>query len=137
MTTNAARPAFQSLGFWLAIPLAALQALNVFRAVHDPAGFAVYFGAPLAAPADAAWVFVYAARTLFITLLATGFLIRGNLSALAWTTIAALVMPLGDLYVAHAAGAPMGTLLRHAAIFLYLVVAAIALMAAARSRARS
>lgn len=126
----------RTVGFWMAVPLAALQAVNVARAASDPAAFAIYMGAPLSAGADAAWVLVYAARTGFIALLVTALLIRRDLAALKWTALVALVMPLADAWITHRSGAPMSIVGRHLAIAAYVALATIALFASDRGRAR-
>ncbi len=130
------RPALRTLGFWLAVPLALLQAVNVARAIADPVGFAAYMGAPLANADATAWVYVYALRTGFVALLVAFFLVRRDVTALKWTAIAALVMPLGDAWLAHQSDAPISTVARHLAIEAYLVVTAIALAFAARAAER-
>lgn len=132
---RAPRAPTATIGFWLAVPMALLQAFNVARAVLDPGGFAAYLGAPLAAADDASWVLVYASRTAFIALLVTILLVRRDLNALKWTALAALVMPLADAWVAQQAGAD-GAIVRHLAIAAYLLIATIALfVAAGRTRA--
>ena len=133
---KAAKAAWKTIGFWLAVPMAALQAVNGARALIDPAGFATHLGAPLEAVADASWVHVYASRTAFIAILVALFLARGNLVALTWTALAALLMPLGDALVAHNAGAPIATVARHLIIFLYVALTAVALHSGARAAAR-
>lgn len=131
------KPAWQTIGFWMAIPMGLLQAVNAARAALDPSGFADYLGAPLAAPADESWVHVYALRTAFIAILVAIFVIRQNLSVLAWIATAALIMPLGDAWIAHSADAPIATVARHGAIAVYLAVAILALHAGARAVARA
>lgn len=135
-TATATRPVTRTIGFWMAVPIAALQALNVVRAVTDPVGFAAYMGAPLAAAPDAAWVMIYGLRTAFIALLVTILLVRRDLNALKWTALAALPLPLGDAWVAFQVDADTATLMRHGAIGLYVVLTTIALFVAARSRAQ-
>lgn len=124
----------RTVGFWMSVPLAALQAVNAARAVWDPIGFAAYMGAPLEAAGDAAWVQIYALRTAFIALLVTALLIRRDLRALKWTALVALAMPLGDALIAYQGGAGMATVARHLAITAYLAVTTIALFAAVRGR---
>jgi hypothetical protein len=128
------RPATRTIGFWLAVPMAALQAFNVVRVLLDPAGFATYMGAPLVAAGDASWVLIYGLRTAFIALLVTILLVRRDLDALKWTALAALLIPLGDAWVAQQAGAATATVARHAGIAAYLLITTIALFAAARAR---
>lgn len=132
--TSAPKVPTRTVGFWMAVPLAALQAFNVVRVVLDPEGFAVYMGTPLEAASDASWVLIYGLRTAFIALLVTVLLVRRDLNALKWTALAALVMPLGDAWLAHQAGAETLTVARHVAIAAYLVFTAIALFAASRAR---
>jgi hypothetical protein len=129
-----ATPALRTIGFWLAVPMAALQGLNVGRVLLDPVGFAAYIGVPLENPADIAWVQVYGLRTAFITLLATFFLIRRDLNALKWMALAAVVMPLGDALIANQSGASASTVVRHLMIAGYLVVTVIALWWSTRNR---
>lgn len=126
----------RTVGFWMAVPMALLQALNSVRAMLDPEGFAVYMGAPLAASGDTAWVMIYAFRAGFIALLVAALLVRRDLDALKWTALAALVMPLGDAWVAQGAGAGTATIGRHLGIAAYVTLAMIALFIAARPRAR-
>lgn len=134
--TSLPKAPIRTAGFWMSVPMAALQAFNSVRAVFDPQGFAAYMGAPLAAAGDASWVLIYGSRTAFIALLVTVFLVRRDLNALKWTAFMALVMPLGDLWVAHQAGAETATVARHAAIAAYLLITTIALFAASRGRAK-
>lgn len=126
----------RTVGFWMAVPMAALQAFNVVRVVLDTEGFAAYMGAPLVAAGDASWVLIYGLRTAFIALLVTVLLVRRDLNALKWTAFAALVMPLGDAWIAHQAGAETTTVARHVAIAAYLLLTTIALFAASRARAK-
>lgn len=135
--TGPNRPALRSIGFWLAVPLAALQALNVVRAFADPMGFAAYFGAPVSGAEAVAWVLVYALRTAFVAALVTVFLVRRDLRALSWTAAAALILPLGDAWLSHQAGAGPPIVLRHLAIALYLGITCVALFAASRTGGRA
>ena len=133
--TSALKAPTRTAGFWMAVPMAALQAFNVVRVVLDPEGFAGYMGAPLAAAGDTSWVLIYGLRAAFIALLVTVFLVRRDLNALKWTALAALVMPLGDAWIVHQAGAETATVARHVAIAAYLLLTTIALFAASRARA--
>lgn len=116
-------PATRTIGFWLAVVMAALQALNALRAITDPSGFAAYMGLPLADGADQAFVLVYGLRTLFIAGLITAFLVLKNMDALAWMALIALIMPIGDAWLTAQAGAPTVVILRHCAIALYVLLA--------------
>lgn len=125
----------RTIGYWMAVPIGALQAFNVVRVLLDAGGFATYMGAPLAAAGDASWVMIYGLRTAFIALLVAIFLLRRDLTALKWTAFAGILMPIGDAWVAHQAGAETAIVGRHAAIAAYLVLTTIALFAADRKRA--
>jgi len=125
----------RTIGFWMSVPMAALQAFNVARVALDPQGFAAYMGAALGSANDVSWVMIYGLRTAFIALLVTAFLVRRDLAALKWTALAALVMPLGDAWIAHQAGAGIATVARHGAIAVYLLLTTIALFAGSRVRA--
>jgi hypothetical protein len=122
----------RTIGFWMAVPMAALQAVNAVRVVADPVGFSAYMGAPLEATADASWVMIYGLRTAFIALLVSILLVRRDLDALKWTAVAALILPLGDAWVAHEAGAAVLTVARHGAIAAFVLLTAVALFAGAR-----
>lgn len=130
------KSAATTIGFWMAVPMALLQGVNAARVVLDPIGFAVYLGAPLAAPADIAWVQIYGLRTAFIALLVAIFLLRRDLKTLFWTALAALLMPLGDAWIAHQAGAPTATVARHLVIAAYVGLAAVALHFGVRATQR-
>lgn len=131
------RAALRSIGFWLAVPLAALQALNVVRAIVDPTGFAAYYGAPVIGPDAVAWVQVYALRTAFVAALVSVFLVRTDLRALAWTAAAALILPLGDAWLSHQLDAAPSIVLRHLATAAYLGVTCAALFIASRTAGRA
>lgn len=124
----------RTIGFWMAAPMAILQGVNAVRVAVDPAGFAAYMGAPLAAGGDHSWVLIYGLRTAFIAALVLIFLVRRDLNALKWSALAALLMPFGDALIAHQAGAEMLTIARHLAIGAYLALTAIALFAGARGQ---
>ena len=117
----------KSAGFWMAAIGGLLMAVNSVRAFNDPAAFATYLGLPLVAPGDAALIYIYALRTLFIAALVAALLVTRQRRALALLSACAVVMPIGDALLASSAGAPTGTVLRHAAIATYLLVTASAL----------
>lgn len=125
MTTNTPiKPSiFRTVGFWIAALMAVLQALNAIRAFAAPVSFADYMGLPLQNAADVGFVYVYGLRAAFISLLVILFLAVRRFDALAWTAVAALLMPVGDAMLAQNAGAAPATVLRHAAIAVYVFVA--------------
>ena len=79
------------------------------------------------APGDAALIYIYALRALFIALLVAALLVTKQRRALALLSACAVVMPVGDALLTSAAGAPTATVLRHTAIAIYLLVTAFAL----------
>lgn len=113
----------KTLGFWVAALMALLQGLNAVRAFASPVNFADYMGLPLQDAADVGFVYVYGLRAAFISLLVVLFLAFRKFDALAWTAVAALLMPVGDALLAQSAGAAPITVIRHAAIAVYVVVA--------------
>jgi hypothetical protein len=133
LNTRHSRPVLRTFGFWLAVPLALLQAVNVARALADPSGFAAYYGVPVSGTDAVVWVQVYALRTAFIATLVAIFLARRDLRALLWTAIAALILPLGDAWLTHQAGAAQSIVLRHIATAGYLALTGVALYFANRN----
>jgi hypothetical protein len=127
----------RTVGFWLAVAMSALQALNAVRTFDDPEGFAIYMGVPITGAEQAAWVQIYGLRAAFVAVLTAIFLARIDLVALRWVAIAAIVMPLGDASIASAAGAPASIIGRHLAIAVFLLVAAHFLLRASRQIAES
>ncbi|MEY4271026.1 MAG: hypothetical protein RLZZ58_2242 [Pseudomonadota bacterium] len=127
------RPA-RTTGFWMAVAMAALQAMNAVRTLIDPVGFSAYMGLPVADAGPAAWVQVYGLRAAFIAILVTILLARRNFAALRIMTLAALVMPLGDAWLTAKAGASPAIIARHLATFAFLVIAAFFLSRAARQQ---
>lgn len=125
----------RTIGFWLAVAIAALQGLNAVRTFANPVGFAAYMGLPLAGAEAAAWVQVYGLRAGFIAVITTILLIRSDFTALRWTALAALVMPLGDAWLTAHAGAPTAIVARHLGIAAFLVAAWFFLSSAARRQA--
>lgn len=122
-----APPLMRSLGGWMAAAGGALMLVNAARAFNDPTAFATYLGVPLAAPEDAALIYVYALRALFIGIAVIGLLVARQRLALAVVAVAAVIMPVGDAFVTDQAGAAMPTVLRHFGIAVFLAVTAIAL----------
>lgn len=118
---------FKSAGFWMVALGGVFMAVNGVRAFNNPVAFATYLGLPLAAPGDAALIHIYALRALFIAMLVAALLATRQRLALALLSACAIVMPVGDLLLTSAAVAPMSTVLRHAAIAIYLLITALAL----------
>ncbi len=110
-------------GYWLAALLAVSQLYNAVRVALDPIAFASYMGVPLAAAADAGWVWIYAGRALFMGLFAAWLLWRSEFRVLRVMAMLALVMPAGDFYQVFQAQGPHLTLARHALVGAVLVAA--------------
>lgn len=128
MTANLEPRGFwRAPGPWMVAIGATLMFVNVARATTNPVDFATYLGLPLSSPADAGLVYIYALRALFIGILAAALLVRQNKQALALFALAAVVMPIGDAWLASSAGAPVGTIARHIGIAVFLLAAGLLL----------
>jgi hypothetical protein len=125
----------RTAGFWLAAAIAGLQCVNALRTALDPQGFATYMGLPVEQLSALGWVQVYGLRAGFIAVLTGVLLARCDFAALRWMALAALLMPLGEAYLAFSAGAGATIVARHLAIALFLLVAAHFLARAARAKA--
>ncbi len=112
-------PQARTAGFWLASAIAALQAVNAVRTIVNPQGFATYMGLPFDRLNALGWV--YGLRAEFIAVLTAVLLTRSDFAALRWMALAALLMPLGDAWLALNAGAGPGIVGRHLGIAVFLV----------------
>lgn len=126
--------ATRTTGFWLAAAIAGLQGVNAVRAAHDAAGFSTYMGLPVDQASALGWVHVYGLRAGFIAVLTTALLARGDFAALRWMALAALLMPLGDAWLAIGAGAGTPIIARHLGIAVFLLVTAFFLGRAVRAQ---
>lgn len=125
MTSSPASPSpYRSSGFWLAAIIAAFLAVNTVRSLLAPAAFSGYFGAPLTSPEDAPWVIVYALRTGLIAAIIALLLAARQFRMVGWVALLGAALPVGDFLLAQSAGAPTSTLLRHAAIGVFLLITA-------------
>jgi hypothetical protein len=123
-TTTTKRPVFwRAPGPWLVGASAVYLLVNVLRAALDPAGFARYFGIPLDG-GDSGWVAVYASRTAILALLALVLLARRDLRVLPVFAALSVVGPASDAVLAARHHAGSGTVLRHLAIGLFLLLVA-------------
>lgn len=111
---------WRSAGVWMSILIAALMALNTWRAYSDPAGFAAYFGIEGAADASSAFVYVYASRALFLALVTATLIATQQFRALAYFALVAIVMPVADAIQVAQADGSMGIVARHIATAVYL-----------------
>ena len=118
----------RAVGFWLALVMGLLQAVYAVQAFVDPSGFATYRGTPLSADGDTDWVRIYASRTLFVALIVGLLLARMDIATLKWVALLGVVMPVGDAYLAHKAGASFAVVSRHVATVIYLLVTFAALL---------
>jgi hypothetical protein len=122
----------RTIGYSLAGIAAVYLLVNVVRAVADPAGFAEYFGRPLADPTDVGFVYVYAIRSVFIAFVALLLLWRRATALLAGFAFLAVVMPIADAWLVAGAGAGAGLISRHLAIAVLLTVTGLLLASASR-----
>jgi len=120
MTTQPLRPVWRYIGFWCAMIMAIAQATSAARAFANPAGFADYMGLPLADVGMTSFVTVYALRTSLIAFLAAFLALTRRFGALAAIAAVALLLPLGDAWLAAEAGAAQSVVARHLAIALFL-----------------
>lgn len=125
---------WKSVGVWMAAIVGAMQLVNALRAFADPGGFANYLGLPLVSNADAGLIQLYGLRALFLGLFVLCLLYTRQLRALAWMAALAVVMPVGDVWLVHQAGAPAATVLRHVLIGVFLLLTAVLLFRDARGR---
>ena len=107
------RSPWLSLGAWLALALAGLMIVNTVRAFVEPAEFARYMGLPLSDAGNAGFVQIYGLRAAFLGLFAIVLLWRADMFALGAFAAVAVVMPLGDAFLATQAGAPIAIVARH------------------------
>lgn len=118
---------WKSVGVWMATIVGAMQLVNALRAFADPGGFANYLGIPLLSSADAGLIQLYGLRALFLGLFVLYLIYTRQLRVVAWMAALALVMPVGDVWLVHQAGAPATTVLRHALIGVFLLLTAVLL----------
>jgi hypothetical protein len=104
--------------------IALFMLVNFARVMVDAGAFARAMGLPLADPRDTGFVAVYALRALFLGLFALLLLAQRRHDVLKWFALVAIVMPVGDVWLTLAAGAPSAIVARHAAtaVFLLLLV---------------
>lgn len=112
-TQRTAPVAWRSVGIWLAVILIGYLFFNVLRAALSPREFAVYYGLPLSDPANDAFVYVYALRTLFLGLFGVALLVGRNFGTLALYILIATVLPIGDALLVTLKGASLDTIIRH------------------------
>ena len=128
-TLTPAAPPFplKSIGFWMAVLIVGLMALNTGRAFLAPVEFAQYMGLPLSDPANAGFVYVYGLRAFFLGLFAVVLILRRDFTALQWYALTAVLMAVGDAYLVARSGGPAAIIGRHLATGLYLVITALML----------
>ncbi|HEV7229055.1 DUF4267 domain-containing protein [Brevundimonas sp.] len=122
------------IGYGLALVIAAWMGVNTLRAFLAPDAFARSFGLDGAQATDPGFVQVYALRALFLGVFALFLVVRAEARLLGWFALIAVVMPVGDALLVATAGAAPGTVARHAAIAVYLLLTATLLLRTARTR---
>ena len=119
-------PFYKFSGFWLAVAMGLLMLVNFVRTWRDPAGFSTYMGLPIRDAADLAWVQVYGLRALFIGLVVAFLLVRLDPASLKWLAALAIVMALGDAWLASGHG--------HGGTTRHLITAGVLMVAAGMLR---
>jgi hypothetical protein len=112
---------WRTFGFWLVLAMAILQMYYSFSAFTSPVEFANYRGSQLMSIGDAAWVRIYASRTLFVGLLLGLLLLRREVTLLRWISLLGIVMPLCDAILAYQSGTHNSIVWRHLATIIYLL----------------
>jgi len=114
---------WRAAGPWLVLASAGYLLVNVLRVFVDQDGFARYFGLPLQ-DGDSGWVYVYASRTALLAVVALILLARRELRLLSIYAACTVLGPISDaILVAHNHGA-VGTVIRHIATGLLLLLIA-------------
>jgi hypothetical protein len=123
-TSNTTVSPWRSVGVWMAVFLVIYLFFNVFRAVQNPAEFAVTFGVPFTNPegTDTAFVFVYAIRTLFLALFGLVLILSMKWEMLALYILIAAVIPLGDAAIVATHGGATSIIIRHILIAAFLLL---------------
>ena len=110
-----------------ATPPFPLKSIGFWMAFLSPVAFAAYLGLPLSDPPNVGFVHVYGLRAFFLGLFALVLILRRDFIALQWCALTAVVMAVGDAYLAARAGGPAAIIGRHLATGLYLAVTALML----------
>lgn len=122
--TTTATSQWRAPGVWLALLGATYLLINVVRVGLDRVAFAAFLGLPLATPADAGWVVIYASRTAALAILALYLLARGQLRSLAVLASAGALISASDAVLTGSFGAGPGTVARHVATTAVLLLTA-------------
>jgi hypothetical protein len=125
--TAAQSSPWRTVGFWMTAVGAAYLLFSAARAIINPTGFAGFLGLPLTDPHDTGFVYVYAARSLFIGLLGIALLIRRDASTLTVFALLAVLMPVTDAVLVSRAGAGVATVVRHGTVATFLLVTSLVL----------
>lgn len=112
----------RSVGFWMAGAMVASQSINALRVLNDPQGFASYFGVPLQDAGDIGFVAVYGLRAFFLAVFASVLMYLQEIRALKLMALCAVIMPIGDAFLAHHANAPAAVVWRHSVIAVFLLL---------------
>ena len=112
----------RSVGFWMAGAMVASQSINALRVLYDPHGFARYFGLPLENVDNIGFVAVYGLRAFFLAVFASVLMYFKEIRTLKLMALCAVIMPIGDAYLAHHGGAPAAIVWRHCVIAVFLLL---------------
>ena len=123
----------EKIGAILVFIMALLQGFYAIFSYIDPVAFSSVRGTELFSVMDSDWVRIYGSRTLFITLLLGYLLYARNYSALMWSALFGMVMPITDGLLAYEAEAPLKVVIKHIATIVFLLVVFFVLKAATKS----
>lgn len=122
MTTTVPRSTYwRATGPWLVLAAAGYLLTNVLRVFLDEAGFARYFGLE---GDDNGWLYVYASRTTLLAAVALILLARRDLRLLSIYAGCTILGPISDAILVAQHNASPGTVLRHLATALFLLLTA-------------
>ena len=113
---------FEKVGYILVLLMVMLQGFYAVFAYLDPALFYMIRGTELVVSGDAAWVKIYASRTLFIALIIGYLLHLRSYKILMWAALFGVVMPVVDASLAYQAHASWLVVIKHIATVVYLLV---------------
>jgi len=112
---------------WLAALVSIAILLLGARAILDPVSASASFGLPMHTDTETTFVRVYGARNAFLGALSIGFITQRMIKPLALLFMLATTLPLLDAFVIVSRIGPSHELVRHAAIFVLLVVTSLSL----------
>ena len=135
LTTDRRPTYWRTVSPWLVLAASGYLLSNVLRVFLDEAGFARYFGLPLG-DGDNGWVYVYASRTTLLAVVALMLLARRDLRLLSMYAALSVLGPISDAILVAQHNASTGTIIRHFAAGLILLLIALLLARQLRRTSR-